>query len=77
MNMRITGDKPAFPCETLGVDEHGEYRAPYSGMSLRDYFATAAMNGVISGTEIDLTPEHIAKAAYAVADAMLKERDKS
>ena len=58
----LNRDKPAFPSSMR------------EGMSLRDYFASKVMQSVISGTEIDLTPEYIAKTAYAVADAMLKER---
>lgn len=30
---------PAFPCETVGTDKHGEYRLPYQGMTLRQYAA--------------------------------------
>ena len=30
---------PAFPCETVGADEHGEYRLPWQGMTLRQYAA--------------------------------------
>jgi len=33
---------PAFPCETVGTDEHGEYRLPWQGMTLRDYFMAHA-----------------------------------
>lgn len=71
--MKETGGS-AFPREFAvgnGV------RAIEPGLTVRDYFAVQAMNGVISGTEIDLAPEHIAKVAYVVADAMLKERSKS
>lgn len=32
-------DVPAFPCETTGTDEHGDYRLPYQGMTLRQYAA--------------------------------------
>ena len=30
---------PAFPCETVCADEHGEYRLPWQGMTLRQYAA--------------------------------------
>ena len=30
---------PAFPCETVGADEYGEYRLPWQGMTLRQYAA--------------------------------------
>ena len=43
-------------------------------MTLRDYFAAKAMQGFIpdGGTNV----QEIAQAAYIVADAMLKEREK-
>lgn len=42
------------------------------GMSLRDYFAAAALTGLIHGghTEFNLTPK-TAQVAYEYADAML------
>lgn len=36
---KIEDGGPAFPCETVGTDEHGEYRLPYQGMTLRQYAA--------------------------------------
>jgi hypothetical protein len=50
------------------------------GMTLRDYFAAAAMQGIFaSNTEHDHADEHIfdavAEAAYKQADAMLKARE--
>jgi hypothetical protein len=51
------------------------------GMSMRDYFAAAAIQGCASDLnwgDSDHVPiaTHGAKAAYAIADAMLKERAK-
>ncbi|HEM7530089.1 TPA: hypothetical protein ACF00A_002888 [Acinetobacter nosocomialis] len=43
-------------------------------MDLRDYFATAAMQGFISGGWKDRTV--IAETAYNQADAMIAEREK-
>jgi hypothetical protein len=45
-----------------------------SGMTLRDYFAARAMQGMLADPS---TPEimDIAGAAYEVADAMLKARE--
>ena len=53
------------------------------GMTLRDYFAAKALPAVIdkvpSGTGLGVSyPENtlgVARAAYALADAMLKARD--
>ncbi len=47
-----------------------------SGMSLRDYFAAKAMQGLFScGKAHDEHTAHVtAKASYLMADAMLKAR---
>ena len=42
------------------------------GMTLRDYFAAKAMQGLIANGAV--SPVDAAKAAYIVADAMLKAR---
>ena len=45
------------------------------GMSLRDYFAAHAMQGMIAEPSLKATPQEFAERAYMVADAMLKARD--
>ena len=62
---------PAFPTE------HTDASGLYDGMTLRDYFAAKAMQGMIASygylrSEVDV----IAESAYDCADAMLKERAK-
>ncbi|ECH0841173.1 hypothetical protein FPF80_01060 [Salmonella enterica subsp. enterica] len=60
-----------------------EYHGMDSGMTLRDYFAAKAMQAFITGAMSDGTPlramdgddKVAAKAAYIIADAMLKERE--
>lgn len=47
------------------------------GMSLRDYFAAKAMNGILSDPLIRDVPEDIAVVAYQLADAMLAVRAKA
>lgn len=48
---------------------------PVPGMSLRDYFAAKAMQGMLIDISIQFqTPEKHAEAAYKMADAMLKAR---
>lgn len=67
---------PAFPC----ADREGSH---YKGMSLRDYFAAKAIQGMLAGNvpfaDVGYEPkvkatimEHQAIAAYKMADAMLK-----
>ena len=64
---------PAFP----GLHPSAECRYKEEGMTLRDYFAAKAMQGILSAT---LTPNTIwsqddaAETAYNVADAMLSAR---
>ena len=64
----------AFPHET--------YNGYDSGMTLRDYFAAAALQGNLAGQSVDVgyyegkdAWNKAAKDAYAVADAMLKARE--
>lgn len=58
---------PAFPfvCANYGVSD---------GMTLRDYFAAKAMQGMLACAYADGTHEAFAKWAYEYADAMLKAR---
>lgn len=65
----IRGDKPGDPYQ-FKVDFH-------PGMSLRDYFAGQALVNLppFSADGYDSTA-HLAHDAYAIADAMLAEREK-
>ena len=45
------------------------------GMSLKDYFAPQALQGMIAEPSLKATPEEFAQRAYMVAEAMLKARD--
>jgi hypothetical protein len=47
------------------------------GMELRDYFAAAAVQGILAGHQDGAHPNiySLARDAYRVADAMLKERE--
>ena len=59
---------PAFP-----VGEEALIRN-LQGMTLRDYFAAKAMQGLLAGTTTS-DGLVIVKDAYAIADAMLKARE--
>ena len=70
--MKDTGG-PAFP--TLADNGHAMNQ---DGMTLRDWFAGKAMQGLIA-KDIECGPEQvpiITASAYVMADAMLKERSK-
>lgn len=68
---------PAFPRDGYQVeDEYGrkETIQGKNGMTLRDYFAAKAMQQMAGGGHT--TWADLAADAYAIADAMLKERAK-
>jgi len=74
MNKNTGG--PAFPLQAEGY-------APDFGMTLRDWFAGQALTGLDQGATSDIRddlyyqePSHLAKRAYAIADAMIAEREK-
>lgn len=46
----------------------------YAGMSLRDYFAAAALGGFLADPDVNCTPRDAAAAAYRYADALLAAR---
>jgi hypothetical protein len=48
----------------------------WGGLTLRDYFAAAAMQGHLSCPESDATMDFVATVSYEYADAMLRERAK-
>ena len=63
---------PAFPTPRY---ERGDM---YSlGMTLRDYFAAKAMQGLLASLPSDTTlyDSNVAKWSYEMADAMLKARE--
>jgi hypothetical protein len=49
----------------------------YAGMTMRDYFAAKAMQGIFASGNLpdSVSDEEIAAAVYKTADAMLKARD--
>jgi hypothetical protein len=67
-------DTPAFPTKNY----HGvqPIATGYSeGMTLRDYFAAKAMQGILTDAEIAMGISEIAELAYKYADAMMKARE--
>jgi hypothetical protein len=62
----------AFPTTTHNYGD-GIYAS--TGMTLRDYFAAKAMQGLLADPSNDMYIEDIAKLAYEYADAMLKARE--
>lgn len=64
---------PAFPAQTLSGSAYG--------MTLRDYFAAMALQGLLAGRPNDpeamkaMTGKLWAISAYAAADAMMAQRE--
>ena len=79
--MRQNDGGPAFPTP----ESHGD---DYEGMSLRDYFAAAALQGALKDhentramrelaeTEGLPVEQYCARSMYSIADAMIAERNK-
>jgi hypothetical protein len=61
----------AFPSESFT----GEMRP---GMSLRDYFAAKALQGLVTaaGNRAEVEGDHLALLAYVLAEAMLEARER-
>ncbi|MEW5666231.1 hypothetical protein AB1288_07835 [Pseudomonas putida] len=73
---------PAFPV-TLPSGESYQGHMPHDGMTLRDYFAAQALQGMLPypgnemwGSFAEMTPKQAAESAYGYADAMLAARVK-
>ena len=64
-------NQPVFPQDK--IDNHG-IRMSEGGMTLRDYFAAKAMQGMLAASE-NYANDELANFAYLVADAMLKARE--
>lgn len=76
MSNKNTGGQ-AFPCYERGSAGAGPLELTDPGMTLRDYFAAKAMQGLLAqscGTAMGGDPINGAQYAYAMADAMLKAR---
>ena len=66
---------PAFLYES-----GGPYKQEWSGISVRDYFASDAMQAIINKVHdlSRITPDQalaVAQSSYYIADAMLRVRD--
>ena len=71
--MKADGGGPAFPNDTAYRDERGTLIG--GGMTLRDYFAGQALAGMLADGSYSFNGA--AQDAYAFADAMLAERERT
>ena len=68
---------PAFPYEER--DSSGNPLRDYYGMTLRDYLAAKAMQGMLAACTgwSEGQQERLAKCSYSMADEMLKAREQN
>ena len=68
MTENIDDGGPAFPVDRAA--------RKHDGMSLRDWFAGMAMQGLLSDPRYEGTQAQAVESSYRTADAMLAERKK-
>ena len=79
MGPNINTNHPAFPVHAYPGDASNPKVRPNTGMSMRDYFASKAMNGLLANPEeisLNAPLEEIADFSYKLANAMLVRREK-
>jgi hypothetical protein len=64
-------NESAFPWQI----DNGETMRGHKGMTLRDYFAAKALQGMLAETSLKATVEEFADKSYELADAMMKARE--
>lgn len=69
-----TSDQPAFPVQGHFYDDKliGQL---YHGMTLRDYFAAKAMQGLLASPSVANDGMQIVRDSWAMADAMVRARE--
>jgi hypothetical protein len=73
VSAQINDGGPAFP--TLFIEPN--YGSGYAGMTLRDYFAAAALQGLLASIQPNQlwSGDDVAVTCYRTADAMIKARE--
>ena len=77
--MKKNNGGPAFPRSGFGMSAGTESfcnTSPNVGMTLRDWFAGQALNGICADPQYTPEPEEYGSLAYEIADVMIAERDK-
>ena len=85
---KINNGGPAFPLPVADQECCGRFESGYGGISMRDYFAAKAIQGLLAnpGGPIqangmngwnwcNCSPEDAVNLAYSMADAMLAARE--
>ncbi len=72
---------PAFPFtgQRYERDQDGQFKIKPQGMSLRDYFAAAALQGLLACPTLTSHPEtpteHMSEWSFKYADAMIAAKE--
>jgi len=75
MSAPINDGGPAFPMPPVGTgDPRDGMAGGICGMTLRDYFAAAALQGFMASRNF-IDPCRVGPYVYEIADAMLKARE--
>jgi|688.fasta_scaffold2078850_1 hypothetical protein len=75
----LNNNHPAFPVQAYAGDASNPKVRPNTGMSIRDYFAAKAMEGILSNPEEfgeTAPPKEIADFSFQIANAMLERRER-
>jgi hypothetical protein len=82
MNNQINDGGPAFPTQATATTTRTDTAQPVQthygstpGMTLRDYFAAAALQGLMATPNGPRLVKEAVATAYHAADAMLKARE--
>lgn len=66
---------PAFPVPPPNQSPYGDWIYASEGISIRDYFAAAALSGLLARANNKGTNADNATVAYSIADEMLRARE--
>ena len=77
MSNQINDGGPAFPLQAHGDEAKSRYYLTQQGMTISDYFAAAALQGLLGNPESNRNWDEsdVAKFCYAQANEMLKARE--
>lgn len=67
--MKTTGEDSVYPC--IDKDKY------HTGLTKREAFAMAAMQGLCAGSSNHFQPEHFAEFSIKYADALIAELNKT
>ena len=70
----LDGHQPAFPGKLIKRPHEHDEDCFFPGMTMREYFAGIAMQGLMSNPQVGIADfDGVAKAAVKVADALVAE----